>query len=73
MAMKESIISLWNYSSQGWAKRFLLRWIKWVKKSELKPMQKAGEMLKRHFENRRHFKTVIYFFCGGLNLYPEVR
>jgi len=105
-AMKESLISLWNYSSQGWAKRFLQRWITWVNKSEPKPMQKVGEMLKRHFENivtffrhrvtngmaeglnskimsvkrracgyrnRRHFKTVIYFFCGGLNLYPEVR
>ena len=22
------------------------------------------------YRNRDHFKTAIYFFCGGLNLYP---
>ena len=22
------------------------------------------------YRNREHFKTAIYFFCGGLNLYP---
>ena len=22
------------------------------------------------FRNREHFKTAIYFHCGGLNLYP---
>jgi transposase len=22
------------------------------------------------FRNREHYKTAIYFHCGGLNLYP---
>ena len=27
----------------------------------------------RGFRNRDHFKTAIFFHCGGLNLYPEYR
>jgi transposase len=27
----------------------------------------------RGFRNREHFKTAIYFHCGGLNLYPVTR
>ena len=23
------------------------------------------------YRNREHFKTAIYFFCGGLDLYPK--
>ena len=23
------------------------------------------------YRNKEHFKTAIYFFCGGLNLYPR--
>ena len=23
------------------------------------------------YSNRDHFKTAIYFFCGGLDLYPR--
>lgn len=24
------------------------------------------------YRNREHFKTAIYFFCGGLDLYPKI-
>ena len=80
------------------------RWLTWVRKSDLTPMRKAGEMLSRHldniltfyrhritngaaeglnskimaikrracgYRNREHFKTAIYFSCGGLDLYPK--
>uniref|UniRef100_UPI00262AC928 transposase n=1 Tax=Solidesulfovibrio sp. TaxID=2910990 RepID=UPI00262AC928 len=23
------------------------------------------------YRNREHFKTAIYFFCGGLDFYPK--
>ncbi|MBI5678301.1 MAG: transposase, partial [Planctomycetes bacterium] len=23
------------------------------------------------YRNKEHFKTAIYFFCGGLDLYPR--
>ena len=31
-AMKESLSGLWNYLSVGWAKRFMKRWLVWVRK-----------------------------------------
>jgi len=93
-AMKESLSGLWNYLSTGWAKRFMKRWLTWVRKSDLPPMRKLGKMLSRHqitngaaeglnskimaikrracgYRYREHFKTAIYFFCGGLDLYPK--
>lgn len=33
--------------------------IQWVKK------------MARRFRNVEHFKTAIYFHCGGLDLYPQ--
>jgi transposase len=99
--MKENLSGLWNYLSVGWAKRFMKRWLAWVKKSDLSPMRKVGKMLARHrdniltfyrhritngaaeglnskimdikrrargYRNRAHFKSAIYFFCGGLDL-----
>ena len=49
--MKESLSGLWNYLSVGWAKRFMKRWLTWVRKSDLTPMRKVGEMLFRHLDN----------------------
>jgi transposase len=102
-AMKESLNDVWKYLSTGWARRFVKRWLTWVNKSGLAPMQKVGGLIQRHLENiltfchhritngvaeglnskimaikrkacgyrnRDHFKTAIYFFCGGLDLYP---
>ncbi len=102
--MKNYLSGLGNYLSVGWAKRFMKRWLTWVRKSDLTPMRKVGEMLSRHldniltfcrhritngaaeglnskimaikrracgYRNREHFKTAIYFFCGGLDLYPR--
>ena len=50
-AMKESLSGLWNYLSVGWAKRFMKRWLTWVRKADLTPMRKVGEMLSRHLDN----------------------
>jgi transposase len=50
-AMKESLSGLWNYLSVGWAKRFMKRWLTWVRKSDLTPMRKVGEMISRHMDN----------------------
>jgi transposase len=103
-AMKENLQSLWGYMSPGWGRRFFKRWIKWIDRSGLEPMQRVGQLLSRHLENiltfcrhritngvaeglnskimsikrkacgysnKGHFKTAIYFFCGGLDLYPR--
>ena len=53
--MKESLSGLWNYLSVGWAKRFIKRWLTWVRKADLTPMRKVGEILSRHLDNIQTF------------------
>ncbi|WP_243438976.1 transposase [Fundidesulfovibrio soli] len=50
-AMKESLNDVWKYLSTGWARRFVKRWLTWVNKSGLAPMQKVGGLIQRQLEN----------------------
>lgn len=103
-AIKESLRSLWDYSQEGWARRFFKKWFAWAAHSRLEPIRKVAVMIQTHlnniltycrhrvtnavaeglnskimaikrracgYRNKEHFKTAIYFFCGGLSLYPR--
>lgn len=103
-AIKENIRNLWNYSSEGWMRKYFDQWFWWATHSRLTPMVKAAYTLKAHldniityakhkitnalgesinskiekvkrlacgFRNRDHYRTAIYFHCGGLDLYPK--
>lgn len=103
-AIKESLRSLWNYSQEGWARRFFKKWFAWAAHSRLEPIRKVAVMIQTHlsniltycrhrvtnavaeglnskimasrrracgYRNKEHFKTAIYFFCGGLSLYQR--
>ena len=103
-AIKESLRSLWDYSQEGWARRFFKKWFAWAAHSCLEPIRKVAVMIQTHlnniltycrhrvtnavaeglnskimaikrracgYRNKEHFKTAIYFFCGGLSLYPR--
>jgi transposase len=103
-ALKETLRSLWDYTTEGWARRFFNRWYGWAVRSRLSPLKKVARMLKGRLEqiinychapvtngvaeginskimtikrkacgfaNPAHFKTAIYFHCGGLDLYPR--
>ena len=102
-AIKETLRRLWHdiYPAAGW--KFWKRWSFWATHSQLEPIRKAAETVRRHidnivtyfqhpvtnamseglnskiqkiksmacgFRNIEHFKTAIYFHCGGLDLYP---
>lgn len=103
-AIKETLRSLWDYTTEGWAKRFFARWHGWAMRCRLAPIRRVASMLKSRLEqivnhchhpvsnavaeglnskimtikrkacgfaNPDHFKTAIYFHCGGLDLYPR--
>jgi hypothetical protein len=70
--LKERFRTFWEYRYLGAARTSYLRHhltnaglegvnavIQWVKKTA------------RGFRNAEHFKTAIYFHCGGLDLYPH--
>jgi transposase len=102
-AIKGALRDLWHnvYPASGW--KFWKRWSFWATHSQLAPIRKAAETIRRHidnivtyyqppvtnamseglnsqiqkiksmacgFRNTEHFKTAIYFHCGGLDLYP---
>jgi len=48
--LKESFRELWDYSSKGWAKRFLDKWFWWATHSRLQPIRDFAWMLRRHEE-----------------------
>jgi len=103
-AIKENLRHLWDYTSEGWARRHFKRWYFWATHSRLVPVIGAARTIKNHIENvltythhritnalaeglnskiekvkrtacgfgnREHYRTAIYFHCGGLDLMPR--
>lgn len=48
--LKESFGQLWDYTSEGWARRFFENWRQSLKWQRLKPYEKFAEMLERHWD-----------------------
>jgi transposase len=47
-AIKELAMSLWRYSTRGWARRAWLAWFNWAIRSRLEPIREVASMIKRH-------------------------
>lgn len=50
-AIKEVFRRFWYYSYEGSARKFFKEWYGWASRSQLNPVKKVAQMLKRHFEN----------------------
>jgi transposase len=48
--LKESFGQLWDYTSEGWARRFFENWRQSLKWQRLKPYEKFAEMIERHWD-----------------------
>jgi transposase len=48
--LKESFGQLWEYRTEGWARRFFDHWKASLKWQRLQPYQKFAEMIERHWE-----------------------
>ncbi|WNM63997.1 transposase [Candidatus Nitrospira neomarina] len=51
--LMESFGQLWSYQSEGWARRFFESWRASLKWQRLKPYEKFGEMMDRHWVESR--------------------
>jgi transposase len=58
--LKESFGQLWDYTREGWAKRFFENWRDSLKGQRLKPYEKFAEMIERHWDG-------IAAHCGAEN------
>ena len=50
-ALKETAMSLYNYTYEGAARKYFQWWHSWAVRSRLRPMVEAAGMLKRRFAN----------------------
>jgi len=48
--LKESFGQLWDYESEGWARRFFENWRASLKWQRLEPYEKFSEMIERHWD-----------------------
>lgn len=69
--LKESFGQLWDYQSEGWARRFFENWKDALKWQRLKPYEKFAGMIERHWEGiAAHCKPenkIALGFVEGLN------
>lgn len=48
--LKESFGQLWDYDTEGWARRFFDRWCDSLKWQRLEPYEKFAKMIERHWD-----------------------
>lgn len=68
-ALKETIMSLWDYNYPGAARNYFERWYNWAVRSRLEPMKDKARMLKRHLPNVLTYLThrITNAVAEGLN------
>ncbi len=58
--LKESFREFWGYTTVGWAKQYLDKWLWWATHSRLKPLRDFAWMLRRHQDDvLTYFKLPI--------------
>ena len=69
--LKESFGQLWDYESEGWARRFFENWRVSLKWQRLEPYEKFAEMIERHWDGIAAYckpeNKVSLGFVEGLN------
>jgi transposase len=69
--LKESFGQLWDYQTEGWARRFFENWRDALKWQRLKPYEKFAEMIERHWDGIAAYtkpeNKVSLGFVEGLN------
>jgi len=69
--LKESFGQLWDYQTEGWARRFFDNWKESLKWQKLVPYEKFAEMIERHWDGiaaySRPENKVSLGFVEGLN------
>ena len=69
--LKESFDQLWDYNTEGWARRFFENWKAQLKWQRLKPFEKFAAMVERHWDGIAAYcepeNKVALGFVEGLN------
>ena len=69
--LKESFSQLWEYKSEGWARRFFDHWRSSLKWQRLEPFEEFGKMIESHWDGIASYihreEDVSLGFVEGLN------
>lgn len=69
--LKESFVQLWDYNSEGWARRFFENWKTSLTWQRLKPYEAFAKMVERHWDgiaaHCRPENKIALGFVEGLN------
>lgn len=69
--LKETFGQLWDYSTEGWARRFFENWKQALKKRKLKPYERFAKMIEKHWEGIAEYtkleEKIPLGFVEGLN------
>ena len=69
--LKETFGQLWEYQTEGWARRFFENWRDSLKWQRLKPYEKFADMIERHWDGIAAYcnpeNKVALGFVEGLN------
>jgi transposase len=69
--LKESFAQMWDYNTEGWARRFFENWRASLKWQRLKPYEKFAKMIDRHWDGIAAYckpeNKVALGFVEGLN------
>jgi transposase len=49
--LKEIFGQLWDYQTEGWARRFFENWRDSLKRQRLKPYEKFADMIESHWDD----------------------
>jgi transposase len=71
-ALKEMLMTLWDYRDPGAAERHFPAWYQWVR-SRLEPMKRVARMLKRHWSNIRTFFAQRITNAGAESMNPKIQ
>ena len=50
MLLKDDFMDLYTYRSEGWARRFLLGWLRRAMYSKIEPIKKVARMIRSHLD-----------------------
>jgi transposase len=72
-ALKEMLMTLWDYVYPGAAERHFAAWYAWAIRSRLEPMKHVARMLRRHWPNIQTFFTQRITNAGAESMNSKIQ
>lgn len=72
-AMKEEAARIWRYVRRSWVLKLWMNWLAWAQRCRLRPMVKAGQMVRKHLYGILNAITMSASNAGAEALNSRIR